>query len=153
MSKDKKYSYSDGVNKSLLFTWKWRPDFRYPGRFEQTLIDRGWALYEDIYNPGYACEDFAGYSNGKKGPYHGGDYIQYRCLTLTEEGLEILRSWNPRESFESRWSNDAQQKQPHRKYFIEGYSIPLDQKNYYTSDECKKLATVADYEKLRTYDR
>ena len=153
MSKDKKYPYSDAINKTLIFTWKWRPDFRYPGRFEKSIIDRGWALYEDMYNPGYACEDFAGYSNGKKGPYHGGDYIQYRCLTLTEEGLEVLRAWNPTEEFEGRWSNAAQHKQLHKKFFIEGYSIPLEQAKYFTSDECKEMATVANHEKLLDYSR
>ena len=148
----KTYSYSEKVNDALKFAWKWRPELRYPGRYEKTLIDRGWAEYQDLYNAGWACKDFDGYDNGKMGPYHGGDFIQIRCLTLTDEGLKVFNEWNNQTS-DSYWSESAIHKYSHKQYFVEGYSVSLDSKVYYTSKECRDLSTVPGYEKLLDYNK
>lgn len=150
---EKFYSYSKKINDVLLFTWKWRPHSRPIGRFEKACIERGWAKYEDYYNPGYACEDFKGYQSGKKGPFHGGDYVHFRCLTLTDDGLEMLRTWNRSHEFDGRWGPDAKQTYSHRQNFVPGYSRELDQTVYLTDAERQNLSTVPGYEKLMDYDR
>lgn len=148
----KAYSYSEKVNDALKFTWKWRPENRHLGRYEKSLIDRGWAEYQDAYNAGWACEDFSGYASGKKGPYHGGDFIQTRCLTLTDEGLRVFMEWN-NQTTDSYWSDAAIHKYPHRQYFVDGYSIALDPKVFYYSKEFRELSTVPGYEKILDYNR
>jgi hypothetical protein len=145
---------SASVLDRLMSTWRHRFTARYPERADLTILKRGWARYEVQYNPGYV--------HGVKTHVHGGDWINERAITLTDEGLAVLTefflshhkgyNWNS-ETKKNRWSPDCRIQWNHLDNYVEGWSRLLDERVYYDAEQTRVLGTVPEWRTREDYTK